>query len=52
MSSCFTCEFYKVERYNEKDLCEYDYQTQNGMAKHIPKHKGKLCNDYKEKKET
>lgn len=43
MKSCYNCKYYKKD-----NLCEYEYQVHGGMAVHIPKDKGKLCNDFKE----
>lgn len=49
MGRCYSCSYYQHERYNERDLCEYDYQVNDGVTIHIPKDKGLSCKNYKEK---
>lgn len=46
-NACYSCVYYQRERYNEKDLCEYEHQVNGGMTVHIPKDKGLLCTNYK-----
>jgi len=47
---CESCKYFKKQRYNEENLCEYEYQVNGGWAQNIPKDGGKLCGHYKEVK--
>jgi hypothetical protein len=49
MNKCYNCVYYQRERYNEKDLCEYNRSAFGGFVIHIPRDKGVQCVNYKER---